>query len=63
MFLNKFNMLVKELIEELKKFPEDADIIVTTKYKGYNVISSVGAMRTVETEKDNAETICPVLIF
>lgn len=57
-------MLVKELIEELKKFPEDADIIVTSaKYKGYNVISSVGAMRTVETEKDNAEIICPVLIF
>ena len=57
-------MLVKELIEELKKFPEDADVIVTSKkYKGYNVISSVGAMRTVETEKDNAEIICPVLIF
>lgn len=57
-------MLVKELIEEFKKFPEDADVIVTsTKYKGYNVISSVGAMRTVETEKDNAEIICPVLIF
>lgn len=57
-------MLVKELIEELKKFPEDADIIVTSaKYKGYNVISFVGAMRTVETEKDNAEIICPVLIF
>lgn len=57
-------MLVKELIEELKKFPEDADVIVTSaKYKGYNVIPSVGAMRTVETEKDNAETICPVLIF
>ena len=57
-------MLVKELIEELKKFPEDADVIVTsTKYKGYNVISSVGAMRTVETEKDTAEIICPVLVF
>lgn len=57
-------MLVKELIEELKKFPEDADVIVTsTKYKGYNVISSVVAMRTVEPEKNNAETICPVLIF
>lgn len=57
-------MLVKELIEELKKFPEDADIIVTsTKHKGYNVISSVGTMRTIETEKDNAEVICPVLIF
>lgn len=57
-------MLVKELIEELKKFPEEADVIVTsTKYKGYNVISSVGAMRTVEPEKNNAETICPVLIF
>lgn len=57
-------MLVKELIEELKKFPEDADIIVTSaKYKGYNVISSVRAMRTIETEKNNAETICPVLIF
>lgn len=57
-------MLVKELIEELKKFPEDADIIVTsTKHKGYNVISSVGAMKTVETEKNNAEIICPVLIF
>lgn len=57
-------MLVKELIEELKKFPEEADVIVTSaKYKGYNVISSVGAMRTVETEKDNAEIICPVLIF
>ena len=56
-------MLVKELIEELKKFPEDADIIVTTKYKGYKVISSVVAMRTVELEKNNAETICPVLIF
>ena len=57
-------MLVKELIEELKKFPEDADIIVTsTKYKGYNTISSVGAMRTVETEKNNSEIICPVLIF
>lgn len=63
MFLNKFNMLVKELIEELKKFPEDADIIVTTKYKGYKAISSVVAMRTVEPEKNNAETICPVLIF
>lgn len=57
-------MLVKELIEELKKFPEDANIIVTSaKYKGYNAISSVGAMRTVETEKNNAEIICPVLIF
>lgn len=56
-------MLVKELIEELKKFPEDADIIVTTKYKGYSVVSSVVAMRTVETEKINTETICPVLIF
>lgn len=57
-------MLVRELIEELKKFPEDADIIVTSeKYKGYNVIFSVGAMRTVETEKDNAEIICPVLTF
>ena len=57
-------MLVKELIEELKKFPEDADVIVTsTKYKGYNVISSVGDMRTVETEKDTAEIICPVLVF
>lgn len=57
-------MLVRELIEELKKFPEDADIIVTSeKYKGYNVISSVGAMRTVETEKDNTEIICPVLTF
>lgn len=57
-------MLVRELIEELKKFPEDADIIVTSeKYKGYNVISSVGAVRTIETEKDNAEIICPVLTF
>lgn len=56
-------MLVKELIEELKKFPEDADIIVTTKYKGHKAISSVVAMRTVEPEKNNAETICPVLIF
>lgn len=57
-------MLVKELIEELKKFPEDADIIVTsTKYKGYYIISSIGTMKTVETEKNNAETICPVLIF
>ena len=57
-------MLVKELIEELKKFHEDADIIVTsTKHKVYNVIASVRAMRTVETEKNNAEIICPVLIF
>ena len=57
-------MLLKEIIEELKKFPEDADIIVTsTKHKGYNTISSVGAMRTVETEKNNSEIICPVLIF
>lgn len=57
-------MLVKELIEELKKFPEDVDVIVTsTKYKGYHTISSIGAMKTVETEENNTETICPVLIF
>lgn len=55
-------MLVKELIEELKKFPEDADIIVTSeKYRGYYVISSVEHMRTINTEKNDAEIICPVL--
>lgn len=57
-------MLVKELIEELKKFPENADIIVTSeKYKGHYVISSVEHIRTINTEKDNAEIICPVLTF
>ena len=55
-------MLVKELIEELKKFPEDADIVVTSeKYKGHYVISSVEAIRTINTEKNDAEIICPVL--
>lgn len=55
-------MLVKELIEELKKFPEEADVIVTSeKYNRYFIISSVETIRTINTEKNDAEIICPVL--
>ena len=63
-------MLVKELIEELRKFPEEADVIITgIKHKqGYHSLNSIGTMRSIPMENirtgiDCTGIDCPVLIF
>lgn len=54
-------MTVKELQEELKKFPEDTDILMTDLNKGYFMIGKVGRMK-VQNPSDNSESWCPVLM-
>ena len=57
-------MLVKELIDELKKFPEDADVLMTElkHTNGYHRLKYIGEMK-VQDPSDGSEPTCPVLMF
>lgn len=55
---------VKELQEELKKFPEDEDVLITWlgHTDGYYKLKDIGTMK-IQDPSDNSESICPVLVF
>lgn len=57
-------MTVKNLIEELKKFPEDADVLITwlKHANGYHRLKYIGGMK-VQNPSDGSESTCPVLVF
>lgn len=57
-------MTVKNLIDELKKFPEDADVLITElkHTDGYHRLKYIGGMK-VQDSSGGSESTCPVLVF
>lgn len=57
-------MTVKNLIEELKKFPEDADVLITWlgHTNEYYRLKYIGEMRAQDPSNGSKPT-CPVLVF
>lgn len=57
-------MTVKDLIERLKEFPEDSDVLITwTRHThGYYRLKDVGNMKTQDPD-NGAESKCPVLVY
>ena len=57
-------MTVKNLIYELKKFPEDADVLITElkHTNGYHRLKYIGGMK-VQDHSNGSESTCPVLVF
>lgn len=57
-------MTVKNLIDELKKFPDDADVLMTElkHTNGYHRLKYIGEMK-VQDPSGGSESTCPVLVF
>ena len=57
-------MTVKNLIDELKKFPEDADVLITElkHTNGYHRLKYIGGMK-IQNPSNSSESTCPVLVF
>lgn len=57
-------MTVKNLIDELKKFPEDADVLITElkHTNGYHRLKYIGGMK-VQDPSGGSKSTCPVLVF
>lgn len=57
-------MTVKNLIDELKKFPEDADVLMTElkHTNGYHKLKYIGGMKA-QDPSNGSESTCPVLVF
>lgn len=57
-------MTVKNLIDELKKFPEDTDVLITElkHTNGYHRLKYIGGMK-VQDPSNGSESTCPVLVF
>lgn len=57
-------MTVKNLIDELKKFPEDADVLITElkHTNGYHRLKYIGGMKA-QDPSNGSESTCPVLVF
>ena len=57
-------MTVKDLIDELKKFTEDADVLITElkHTNGYHRLKYIEEMK-VQDPSNGSESTCPVLVF
>lgn len=56
---------VKNLIEKLKEFPKDSDVLVTWigHTQGYYKLKDMGGMKVQDPENNSVEYRCPVLVF